>query len=145
MDCDVCQKEEAKSKTLKLNKTKILQKAIIPSNQCWNCNLTFQDGETQVKHFLDEHECQACGELFDNVALKEEHFSEEHAICDVCGEIFENDYKKDYHILKKHEADNKANAAEATTDEQTYFQSTSDQKRGKPQAGRKHRKVCSIQ
>ena len=63
-DCDVCHKEEAKSKTLKLNKTKILQKEFIPSNQCWNCNLTFEDGDAQAQHFLDEHECQFCSDEF---------------------------------------------------------------------------------
>ena len=147
MDCDVCHKEEAKSKTLRLNKTTILHKEIIPSNACWNCNLAFQDGEAQVQHFLDEHECQFCygsAWYFEDPALKKKHFSEKHAICDHCGEVFEYRYQKENHIKEKHEADNKA-TAEATTDEQTNFQSTSDKKTSKPRADRKHRKICSIQ
>ena len=144
MDCDVCQKEEAKSKTLKLNKTKILQKAIIPSNKCWNCNLTFQDGDTQVKHFLDEHECQFCDGFygpwfFEDPALKKKHFSEKHAICDHCGDVFEYWSDKEDHIEEKHKIANEANTNTAI-DEQTNFQSTS-----KPRAGQKHKKVCLIQ
>ena len=136
MDCDVCQEEEAKSKTLKLNKTKILQKEIIPSNHCWICDLTFQDGEAQAKHFLDGHECQFCyWQFFEDP----QHFSEDH-VCDHCGEIFKNKYYKEDHIIEKHKADNKA-VSVATT----YEQSTSDQKTSKPRAGRKNRKVCSIQ
>ena len=96
MDCNVCNKEEAKSKTLKLNKTKILQKEIIPSNECWICNLVFQDGEVQVQHFLDNHECQVCEKLSENAALKEEHFSEDH-VCDHCGKVFKNKYYKEKH------------------------------------------------
>ena len=132
MDCDVCHKEEAKSKTLKLNKTKILEREIIPSNQCWNCNLAFQDGEAQVQHFLDEHECQFCriDWYFKDPVLKKKHFSEEH-VCEHCGEVFEHKYYKENHIKEKHKADNKATAV-ATTDEQTNVQSTSDQKTSKP-------------
>ena len=97
----------------------------------------FQDGDAQVQHFLDEHECIVCGYLSDNSALKKQHFSEEHAICDDCGEVFEYKFYKEDHIEQKHKADNKV----ATTCEQ----STSDQKTSEPRAGRKHRKVCSIQ
>ena len=43
LDCNVCQKEESKSTRLKIHKTKILHKEIIPSNQCWICNLSFQN------------------------------------------------------------------------------------------------------
>ena len=101
MDCDVCQKEESKSKTLELNKSKILQKEIIPSNQCWICNLTFQDGGTQVQHFINEHECTLCGKLFDDVALKKKHFSLEH-VCDHCEEVFVHIVEKVRHIEQIH-------------------------------------------
>ena len=146
LDCDVCYKEEVKSKTLKLNKTKILHNEIIPSNQCWICDLTFQDGEAQVQHFLNEHECQFCiyNWYFEDSALKKKHFSEEHAICDHCGEVFEYNFQKENHIKEKHEADNIATAV-ATSDEQTNFQTMPDKKTSKPRADRKHRKICSIQ
>ena len=112
MDCDVCHKEEAKSKTLKLNKTKILEKVIIPSNQCWNCNLTFENGEAQVQHFLNEYECQFCSYnwYFEDPALKKKHFSEHHAICDHCGDVFEYWSDKEDHIEEKHKIANEANA-----------------------------------
>ena len=115
MDCNICHKEEAKSKSLKLNKTKILEREIIPYNQCWNCNVTFRDGEAQLQHFLDEHECQFCigsrwfHYYFEDPVLKKKHDSEKHAICDSCGCVFENTFEKEDHIEEKHQADNNAN------------------------------------
>ena len=42
-NCKVCQQEEAKSPSLKINGTKILERVILPSNECWMCDLKFED------------------------------------------------------------------------------------------------------
>ena len=117
-DCNICYLEEAKSIGLKLNKTKILQKEIIPYNVCWNCNLTFQDGYAQVQHFLDEHECQFCDGsyvhvnpwYFDDLDSKKKHISENHAICSQCGEAFKNYWDKRNHYNEKHKDEKRANS-----------------------------------
>ena len=54
-NCEVCQQEEAKSPTLKIRGTKILDWVILPSKECWICNLKFEDSPSQVKHFADNH------------------------------------------------------------------------------------------
>ena len=114
-DCNVCLKEEAKSKTLKLNKTKIILKEFIQSNQCWNCNLIFECVDAQVQHFLDKHECQFCTGKYDHwyfedPSLKMKHISEYHAICDYCGEVFHYNFQKEEHIEEKHNTDKVENA-----------------------------------
>ena len=144
-DCDVCHKEEAKSKTLKLNRTKMLQKEIIPSNQCWICNLTFEDGQSQVEHFLDEHECQFCSyEFFVDLASKKKHFSEKHKMCEHCGEAFYKPLNLRDHIEEKHKTDKKA-VAVATSNEQSNSRPTSDQTKNIPRSRRRQRKDCSLQ
>ena len=55
-DCKVCQQEESKSPSLKINGTKILERVILPPNECWICNLKFEDSASQVNHFADNHE-----------------------------------------------------------------------------------------
>ena len=147
MDCDVCHKEESKSKTLTLNKTKILQKEIIPSNQCWHCNLTFEDGDAQVQHFLNEHEflCPTCNALFETDLLLKKHvFDEHHHVCDLCGEVFLDEWQKDYHIREKHKADKVENGV-PKLNEQTNLETTSDQNKGIPRTGQRNRKKCSLQ
>ena len=103
---------------MKLNKTKILQKEIIPYNECWNCNLTFQDGDAQVQHFLDEHECQFCDGsyvhvnpwYFYDLDSKKTHISENHAICSQCGEAFKNYWNKRNHNNEKHKGEKRTNS-----------------------------------
>ena len=102
IDCDVCLKEESKSKSLKLKKTRILQKEIFPYKECWLCNITFRSEKLQVQHFIDEHECQYCDNLyFENTDLKKAHISEVHK-CDFCEEMFYEKAAKHDHIDKKH-------------------------------------------
>ena len=42
-NCGVCHQEETKSPSLKINGTKILERVILPSNECWMCDLKFED------------------------------------------------------------------------------------------------------
>ena len=55
-NCKVCKQEEAKSPSLMINGTKILERVILPPNECWICNLKFEDSASQVNHFADNHE-----------------------------------------------------------------------------------------
>ena len=55
-NCEVRQQEEAKSPTLKIKGTKILERVILPPNECWICNLKFEDSESQFKHFTENHD-----------------------------------------------------------------------------------------
>ena len=100
-DCDVCQKEESKSKTLKLNKTKIIQKEIIPFKKCWDCHLDFEDEDAQIQHLRNEHECQLCDDYtyFTDPAYKKKHHSIEH-VCEICGKCLESKTKKRRHKIK---------------------------------------------
>ena len=55
-NCKVCQQEESKSPSLKINGTKILEKVILPPNECWICDLKFEDSASQVYHFDENHD-----------------------------------------------------------------------------------------
>ena len=57
-NCEVCQQEETKSPLLKINGTKILERVILPPNECWICDLKFEDSASQVNHFAEynDHE-----------------------------------------------------------------------------------------
>ena len=75
-NCEVCQQEENKSPSLKINGTKILERVILPSNECWICDLKFEDSESQVNHFVKQHEneCEYCHKYLANFQEKREHF-----------------------------------------------------------------------
>ena len=55
-NCEVCQQEESKSPSLKINGTKIIERVILPPNECWICDLKFEDSASQVDHFVENHE-----------------------------------------------------------------------------------------
>ena len=92
--CEVCKQEEIKSPTLKISGTKILERAILPSNECWMCDLKFEDSESQINHFTEHHECEFCMKCLDSLEEKTKHVLDEHE-CPLCGKYFE------YDLLKK--------------------------------------------
>ena len=63
-NCEVCQ-EEGKSKTLKIQATNLINRVILPKNECWICELVFDNADHQIKHFSENHECTDCREYFD--------------------------------------------------------------------------------
>ena len=107
-NCEVCKQEEAKSPSLKINGTKILERVILPSNDCWICNLKFEDSECQINHFAEHHECQLCTKdvLFASLQENKKHLYKEHGWCDLCGQIFERGIfergGREKHILDDH-------------------------------------------
>ena len=72
-NCQVCQEEEAKSKTLKFQGTSLIQRIILPKNECWICKLRFEDAEKQIKHFSRHHECNSCKDYFLDLEAKTKH------------------------------------------------------------------------
>ena len=70
-NCEVCQQEETKSPSLKISGTKILERVILPPNECWICNLKFDDSESQVNHLAEHHECELCDGYYDTLLEKE--------------------------------------------------------------------------
>ena len=72
----VCQGEEEKSKTLKLQGTGLIQRLILPTNECWICQIKFDNACDQIKHFSENHECGNCRGFVDDFEAKEKH------ICD---------------------------------------------------------------
>ena len=55
--CQVCEEEELKSPALKIQRTKLLEKVILPLNECWICDFKINDTDLQVEHFSEYHEC----------------------------------------------------------------------------------------
>ena len=74
--CKICQEEEEKSKTLKLQRTSLIERVILPKNECWICNLKFDNTNNQIKHFSLIHECDSCQGFFDNSKAKKRHVCE---------------------------------------------------------------------
>ena len=79
-NCEVCQQEESKSSSLKISRTKILERVILPSNECWMCDLKFEDSESQVHHFAELHECDFCRGYFNNSSERRKHYLEKHKL-----------------------------------------------------------------
>ena len=77
-NCQVCMKEENKSPSLKISGTKLLERVILPHNECWICDLMFEDSDSQVNHFKKHHECELCWEYFNSLDEKREHVLNEH-------------------------------------------------------------------
>ena len=100
-NCEVCQQEEAKSPTLKISGTKILERVFIPSNECWICDLKFDDSESQVDHFTEHHECDFCDRYFARLQEKRKHVLVRHE-CPICRENFEDIYIRKEHIFDDH-------------------------------------------
>ena len=98
---DVCLQEETKSPTLKISGTKILERVFIPSNECWICDLKFDDSESQINHFTEHHECDFCDRYFARLQEKRKHVLDEHE-CPLCGKYFKYDFKKEWHIEEEH-------------------------------------------
>ena len=106
-NCEVCQQEEAKSPSLKINGTKILERVILPSNECWMCDLKFDNSASQVNHFSNYHECDLCEYLltfFNDSSERRKHYSERHNInlCEFCPKIFQTEVRRRMHTLAKH-------------------------------------------
>ena len=101
-NCGVCKQEETKSPTLKISGTKILERFILPSNECWMCDLKFEDSASQVDHFTEHHECALCEDFFDSLQEKRKHVLTKHAECQNCGKYFKYDFEKKSHIKEKH-------------------------------------------
>ena len=99
--CEVCQKEETKSPSLKINGAKILEKVFLLSNQCWICDMTFENSESQVNHFTENHECDFCNVCFKSSQERKEHILDKHK-CQICGKYFEYDFQKEEHIEEEH-------------------------------------------
>ena len=77
-DCQVCSREEEKSiqagiPAPKFNKSKLIQRQILPANHCWICIEDFPDSKAQILHFSQKHECDSCRKYFDNETEKENH------------------------------------------------------------------------
>ena len=87
-DCDICLAEEQKSpeSDFKINRTKILDKLIIPKNECCICKLKFQSINEQMVHFSQCHECELCGFGFRNADAIAKHENENH--CLYCKKYF---------------------------------------------------------
>ena len=102
-NCEVCQQEETKSPSLKISETKILERVILPSNECWICDLEFQDSDSQINHFTEHHEneCELCVRYFDSLQEKRGHVLDEHE-CPNCGKHFESVFLKWDHIEEEH-------------------------------------------
>ena len=98
-NCEVCHQEESKSPSLKISGTKILERVILPSNECWICDLKFEDPDSQVNHFIKHHECEFCIECLDSLEEKGNHVLIEHE-CPICGKYFGQQYQRNYHILE---------------------------------------------
>ena len=112
-NCEVCQQEETKSPTLKISGTKILERVILPSNECWICDLKFEDAESQVDHFVENHECDFCDKQ--NFQEKRKHVLVEHE-CQLCRKYLKNRFG---HILDDH-------GFHACTHCEKYFQTESE-------------------
>ena len=100
-NCEVCQQEETKSPSLKISGTRILERVILPLNECWICDLKFEDSEGQVNHFAEHHECEFCGEYCDTLQEKRKHVLDKHE-CPICGKHFEKVLQKIYHLSGDH-------------------------------------------
>ena len=100
-NCEVCLLEEAKSPSLKINRTKIIERVILPSDECWICDLKFDDSDSQVNHFAEHHECEFCSNYCDSLSKKSKHLLDEHE-CPICGKCFEKNDLRNDHILDVH-------------------------------------------
>ena len=96
-DRDVCIAEQEKSSEsiLKINKTKILDKMILPQKECWICEKTFGNDVEQLKHFSCFHECSLCGIGFEGIEVLKEHERNYH--CQYCKKYFYHTIYKDDH------------------------------------------------
>ena len=101
-NCDVCTEEENKSPSLKVTGTRLIDRVILPSNECWLCNITFQDTESQVTHFVKHHECELCYKYFGDITEKRKHSKVEHSIheCEFCDRYFHSQSSKRFHKLQ---------------------------------------------
>ena len=96
-DCKICFAEEQKSpgSGVKINRTKILEKVILPKNECWFCDITFDSNYQQKGHFSEIHECNFCGIGFECVADIKEHENNYH--CVHCKKLFHYTHDKYFH------------------------------------------------
>ena len=96
-DCKICFAEEQKSpgSGVKINRTKILEKVILPKNECWFCDITFDSNYQQKRHFSEIHECSLCGIGFECVADIAEHENNYH--CQHCKKLFHYTHDKHFH------------------------------------------------
>ena len=95
-NCEVCQQEETKSPSLKISGTKILERVILPSNECWICDLKFEDSDSQVNHYTEHHECEICNRYYYALLEKRKHH------CQICGKCFRYIFQKRDHIKEEH-------------------------------------------
>ena len=101
-NCEVCTEEENKSTSLRITATRLIDRVILPSNECWLCNITFQDTESQVTHFAKHHECELCYKYFGDLSEKRKHSKSEHSIheCEFCYKYFHSQSAKRFHKLQ---------------------------------------------
>ena len=69
-----------------MNRTKLVDRLILPLKECWVCKKTFQETEKQLKHFSEFHSCKLCGDNFED---KNDHIRNFH--CQYCMESFKGD------------------------------------------------------
>ena len=83
-DCNVCLTEQLKSSEsdFTINRTRILEKLILPKNECWYCEMEFSNTDEQLKHFSEFHECHFCQDTFETIELKGQHEADYH--CQYC-------------------------------------------------------------
>ena len=99
-DCEVCLAENQKllSKIdLDITESKLMEKQILPKNECWICNIAFKDTDDHLEHFSKVHECDFCGVGFDDTQSKVFYEIDYH--CPFCKEYFQNTNDKDCHQI----------------------------------------------
>ena len=99
-DCNICIEETEKSRSQNdgtyhdksltdFDKRKLLDYFIIPKNECWMCNVHFDDIDGQLEHFRNNHECDHCNrlELLPSLQERRKHILFLHNACKYCGFI----------------------------------------------------------
>ena len=96
-DCDVCLAEEQKasSSDFVINKTKIIDRVILPECKCWFCDVVFTSSTEQLHHFSNFHQCEYCPRVFENTNTKNEHESDFH--CHYCKKYVDQNSERSNH------------------------------------------------
>ena len=75
IDCELCiaEREKNSGSDFKILRRRLFDKVILPKNECWFCNIKFENIDEQLHHFSELHECDLCTRTFENIHEKHKH------------------------------------------------------------------------